>query len=235
MIVYIPISILIIILFIFLIKWHRKNGQKFTFKEAEKYEDGVIVQQIKTRKELFMAVQEWHQDAKMAERRYGHISVWNVSKVTNMKGAFRMRERFNEDISKWDVSNVTNMSGMFRNATTFNQDISSWNVSNVTDMRQMFYGASEFNQNIGSWDVSSVINMDDILTGADKLSVKEKVERLINKWDFSENINLANFFSGADIDNYIEYRSIEDIISKDPVYQNKEEADAALSIEKNVF
>ena len=49
------------------------------------------------------------------------------------------------EISNWDTSNVTNMYRMFRNATAFNQPLSDWNVSNVTDMSDMFWNASSFN------------------------------------------------------------------------------------------
>ena len=50
------------------------------------------------------------------------------------------------EISNWDVSNVTNMSDMFRYATSFNQPLNKWNVSNVIFMAFMFEGASSFNQ-----------------------------------------------------------------------------------------
>ena len=53
-------------------------------------------------------------------RTYGHISEWDVSRVTNMHELFCASsvqcsyhnsgaESFNRDISKWDVSSVTNM------------------------------------------------------------------------------------------------------------------------------
>ena len=38
------------------------------------------------------------------------------------------------DISQWDVSNVTDMGGMFGNASSFNQPLNNWNVSNVRRM-----------------------------------------------------------------------------------------------------
>ena len=45
-----------------------------------------------------------------AIERYGDISKWNVSNVTNMSGLFE-GSNFNGDISEWDY-NVTNMSGL---------------------------------------------------------------------------------------------------------------------------
>ena len=107
------------------------------------------------------AVDEWLKDFISAEIKYGHISTWDVSKVTNMEGMFEGASTFNQDISGWDVSNVTNMVVMFAGASTFNQDISGWNVSHVTDMSYMFYNAEDFNQDIISrWTVSKDTNME---------------------------------------------------------------------------
>ena len=50
------------------------------------------------------------------------------------------------DISHWDVSNVTDMSSLFQNATSFNQPLNNWNVSNVKNMGFMFGVAESFNQ-----------------------------------------------------------------------------------------
>ena len=69
------------------------------------------------------AVKEWLDNPASAKTKYGHISNWDVSKVTNMKGMFSDKDSFNQDISKWDVSNVTDMSYMFSYAESFNQDI----------------------------------------------------------------------------------------------------------------
>ena len=38
--------------------------------------------------------------------KYGHISYWDTSKVTDMSELFKDKKDFNEDISKWDTSNV---------------------------------------------------------------------------------------------------------------------------------
>ncbi len=77
--------------------------------------------------------------------KYGHISEWDVSRVTDMSGLFQVHECFNEDIDKWDVSNVTDMHHMF-SGIQFNKPIGSWNVSNVKDMSYMFMNAGHFNQ-----------------------------------------------------------------------------------------
>ena len=48
------------------------------------------------------------------------------------------------DISNWDTSSVTDMSSLFQNATSFNQPLNKWNVSKVTSMWRMFAGAHSF-------------------------------------------------------------------------------------------
>ena len=52
----------------------------------------------------------------------------------------RIVDKYGE-ISNWDVSNVTDMEGMFGCANSFNQPLNNWNVSNVTNMEQMFQNA----------------------------------------------------------------------------------------------
>merc|ERR1719506_2313514 len=54
-------------------------------------------------------------------------------------------------IAEWDVSRVTDISGAFANANSFNGDISSWDVSSVTDMGLMFMFATSFNADLSKW------------------------------------------------------------------------------------
>jgi surface protein len=122
-------------------------------------------------KDIRAAVDLWCTDRAAALKRYGHISDWDVSSVTNMNALFRgigpydrMEDRFrgkdlfNDDISRWDVSNVTDMANMFACAGAFNQPIGCWDVSKVTSMPYMFSQARAFSQPIGDWDVSNVID-----------------------------------------------------------------------------
>ena len=92
---------------------------------------------IRTDDDIDETVNEWCDDPVAATVKYGHISKWNTSLVTNMKDLFYEKSEFNDDISKWDVSNVTDMGFIFRE-TPFNGDISGWNVSSVTNMGSMF-------------------------------------------------------------------------------------------------
>ena len=77
----------------------------------------------------------WCNNNENAILKYGYISNWDVSNVTNMEKLFKNKIHFNDFINNWDVSNVTNMFGMFYNATSFNKNI---NNSNVTNMGGMF-------------------------------------------------------------------------------------------------
>jgi surface protein len=112
------------------------------------------------------AIALWFGSKEECKFRFGHISHWKTSRVTNMRNAFYNRSSFNEDIGCWNVSSVTDMEGMFNGASQFNQDIGQWDVSNVTDMGGMFHGASQFNQGIGQWDVSNVTDMGYMFYGA---------------------------------------------------------------------
>jgi surface protein len=105
------------------------------------------------------AIALWFENKGECRFRFGHISDWKTSRVTNTETAFYNRSDFNEDISRWDVSNVMNMERMFSGASQFNKDISRWDVSSVRNMERTFSGASQFNQDIGQWDVSNVTNM----------------------------------------------------------------------------
>ena len=87
-------------------------------------------------------------DRETASTRYGHISHWNTSEVTEMSRLFAGRGEFNDNVGRWDVLSVTNMSHMFYKASAFNQDIGQWDVSKVTNMSDMFSYASAFNQDI---------------------------------------------------------------------------------------
>ena len=57
-----------------------------------------------------------------------------------LAGGDRKKDIVNKygEISNWDVSNVTNMGGMFLNAESFNQPLNNWNVSKVMYMGHMF-------------------------------------------------------------------------------------------------
>ena len=45
------------------------------------------------------------------------------------------------EISNWDTSRVTDMSWLFDGASSFNQPLNNWDVSKVMDMESMFFYA----------------------------------------------------------------------------------------------
>jgi surface protein len=137
------------------------------------------------------AVKMWIKDRESAMVRYGNISHWDVSSVTNMSHMFHGASSFNEPLDSWDVSNVTDMSGMFDGATSFNQSLDSWDVRNVTYMGRMFYGASSFNMPLNSWDVSRVLDMSEMFNGASSFN------QPLGSWDVSNVDYMTGMFCGA--------------------------------------
>jgi surface protein len=98
------------------------------------------------------------------------ISAWDVSGVTNMRGAFQctagQTAGYNPNIANWNTKNVTSMELMFANNKSFNRAIGSWNVAKVTNMSDMFVGASAFNQSINGWNTALVTLMTRMFSGA---------------------------------------------------------------------
>ena len=103
-------------------------------------------------------------------KRVGHISDWDVSKVTDMSYLFSGKHLFNHDISRWDVSKVKNMSHMFSMAWSFDKPLNNWDVSNVTNMSKMFYLCCTFNKPLNNWVVSNVRDMKEMFWGTRSLN-----------------------------------------------------------------
>ena len=118
-----------------------------------------------------------HTDPALSLMLYGHISFWEISRVTDMSELFSNNKDFNKSIERWDVSNVTNMERMFCTTSSFNQPLEKWDVSNVTNMERMFCAASSFNQPLEKWDVSNVTNMENMFCGASSFN------QPLEKWD----------------------------------------------------
>ncbi len=176
---------------------------------------GFIVQEkiSFTNETLRIAIKEY---IEQNTTKYGNISDWDVSGVTNMDKLFKNATSFNEDLAGWDVSNVTDMNSMFMGASSFNGDISGWDVSNVTDMSFMFMQSESFNGDISAWDVSNVTDMNSMFLGSefngdisgwdvsnvtDMNSMFRDAESFngdISKWNVSNVTTMFRMFAGAD-------------------------------------
>ena len=112
-----------------------------------------------TKKELRDAVLERKQNKKKSEQKYGPISDWDTSDITDMSFLFVGYPLFNGDISSWNVSNVKSFKAMFQDCVIFNKDISSWDVRNGEDFSYMFNRANKFNRNITTWEIRNAKDM----------------------------------------------------------------------------
>jgi surface protein len=154
------------------------------------------------------------------EYKYGYISEWDVSNVTDMSNLFRNAKKFDGNISKWDVSNVRDMEGMFWCAKNFNQDINTkvvtredgtkytaWDVSNVTNMKRMFAYATKFNGDISNWNISNVRNMNYMFFNAKNFNGD------ISNWNISNVRNMNYMFFNAK--NFNQDINTKDVIRED--------------------
>ena len=128
--------------------------------EVVEQSDQLVANLIRTDEDIRDAVGLWRGDRAAAEARYGHISLWNTSAVTDMHELFGDASDFRDDISQWDVSNVMSMDSLFYNARSFNCDISNWETGKVRDMEGIFWDARSFRCDVSEWDVSAVVSMD---------------------------------------------------------------------------
>jgi len=178
---------------------------------AEKIADMVIFKP-KTKEEIQKAVDIWCENKEEAILKYGYISIWDTSLITDMSYLFKCKNhfedtckyKFNDDISNWNVSNVTNMRGMFSSCYLFNQPLNThkvtrnddstyiaWDVSNVINMQSMFGGARSFIQPLNNWNVSNVENMIGMFSGCYKFN------QPLEKWDISKVEWCFNMFAEA--------------------------------------
>jgi len=168
------------------------------FNQIRNYEPSIsdkiislVYYKMKDSDELREAVKLWLKNESKAMTKYGHISIWNTSNVTDMSNMFYQAYNFNQDIGNWDTSNVTNMMGMFLGASIFNEYIGDWDTSNVINMRGMFNGAHKFNGDIGNWNTSRVTNMSYMFYDA------KEFNQDVRNWNTSNVINMYAMFNCA--------------------------------------
>ena len=122
------------------------------------------------------ATWDWVQDTTTATSKWGAISDWDVSGVTDFSNAFStQRNQAGTSLSpngnpkvgtmnaaqfgvaKWITAAATSMAGMFAGATKMNADFSGWDVSSVTSMKGIFEHASNMiGTGLSGWNVAKV-------------------------------------------------------------------------------
>ena len=122
---------------------------------------------VMTDSNIFDAVELWLLDEDAADIKYGHITAWDTSAVTDMSCLFKAEEdnggqctyprfyhaaaaSFDEDLSGWDVGNVRKMAGIFVGAEAFDQDL-AWCVAadDLDEEQGAFYGSKCASTNCG--------------------------------------------------------------------------------------
>ncbi len=140
-------------------------------------------------KTLRIAVTEWLDDPDNAKAKYGHISNWDTTNVTNMNSLFQQKgDQFNEPLNDWNTHNVTNMHGMFSFARAFNQPLHKWDTGQVTEMRFMFLSAHQFNQPLNNWNTSQVTDTKGMFYFAHNFN------QPLDNWNTSKVTNMNSMF-----------------------------------------
>ena len=134
----------------------------------------ILEKLIRTDKDIREAVKRWYQNPVAAERWFGHISEWDVSRVTDMSKLFRGCHSLNEDLSRWQTGKVTDMSWMFAGAMSFNSDLSQWQTGKVTDMSYMFLRARTFTSDLSKWQTGNVTDIGMIAMFHNATSLQEE-------------------------------------------------------------
>ena len=169
------------------------------------------------------AVEEYIRNKRRAILKYGDISGWDVSNVTDMKEMFLRAYKFNGDLSKWNVSNVTSMGNMFARAKSFNGDLSKWDVSNVTDMGYMFHDAKKFNGDLSKWNASNVTDMGNMFGGAESFNGD------LSKWNVSNVTNMQEMFGGAEFNGDLSKWNVSNVTNMKYMFGGSESFDGDLS------
>ena len=92
---------------------HTNDALKDLLHKIHSYEPNIyntimrsVFYPMKDSDELREAVALWLSDEYKAIIKYGHISLWNTSNVTDMSDMFNTAIKFNQYIGGWDTSNV---------------------------------------------------------------------------------------------------------------------------------
>ena len=106
--------------------------------------------QFSSKQQLETAIQLWNIQSSKSEVifLYGDVSIWDVSKITDMSNLFRDNTTFNENIEEWDISTVTNMNSMFEGASLFEYSLKTWSfrINPELTTEDMFKGATKLRE-----------------------------------------------------------------------------------------
>lgn len=122
------------------------------------------------------------------EKFNGDLSLWDMSRFTNLEYMFYGCSNFNSDLSMWDVSNVTNMEGMFLGCRRFNSNLSNWDVGKVQNFTSTFQGAEDFNSDLSNWNTVSAILMSGMFR------IAHSFASFVTEWDVSNVTNMDYMF-----------------------------------------
>jgi len=161
-------------------KWRLKNPDLYKVKSELLLKGGQFFSKVKKikvkkinkydlRKVLLMIDKEKENMDPYFFKRYGKLSLLDVSEITDFDNLFeefnfnKAREsKYDVDISGWKLTNAKSMKKMFQSCINFNEDLSSWGpyLGSVEDMGYMFFECTNFNQDLSSWKLSNVIHME---------------------------------------------------------------------------
>ncbi len=86
-----------------------------------------------TNENIHGAVNLWFSDRETALERYGHISNWDTTCITNMRSLFKNRTDFNyEDILRWNLENVIDLTDTLYGVDSFTELLTSQTVRDAS-------------------------------------------------------------------------------------------------------
>ena len=134
--------------------------------------------------------------------RFNHpnVSLWDVSRITNMQQAFAGATSFNQNLNNWadKVAGVSNFASIFSVATNFDGSVSDWNLG-VTTCNGMFFQASNFTgRGITTWKTSGVTNMQSMFFGCPRLYIRVSGDW---NWNTSNTTIMDQMFYGSRLEN----------------------------------
>jgi hypothetical protein len=167
------------------------------------------------------AVLDWEQDngSILSYYKWGNISEWNTTGVTNMAGlfdGFGFRSDFDlVDLSQWDTGNVVSMAETFRRSrgnpkgvaawdvgsvinfhgmfqeSEIDADMSGWNTASAEDVSAMFAYAETFNSDLSKWSTGNVKQFAGMFEYALSFNAN------LTAWDMSSAESIFHMFRGA--------------------------------------